>query len=314
VEYVFSPDGFSVYYLTPERTISAGSFNTGLLTEGFTATTGKSGSLSVMTYNVGFSGAGGGGAEIKALYNLEAPLARNQSLQWVQVVSTNDPISGNPFTTLDNAANPSTPFYSYTIENRNPNLPANELNFYDFSQRPPAHVSSINPLTWSADLYPVIWNTATNSLTVENGMRWGWTAMGPTAYTTSEQAEINEAALFGPTQKATEMTFIDLSHIGDDFGNYGVASGDLTLPANQLFLDSNRYLADWNAAQPDIALGVSTPGGPSVIMPPEFVLNIINDALATRQSGMPNPNDQAFGGAIKTYAGIDSNFLLLHHA
>jgi hypothetical protein len=49
-------------------------------------------------------------------------------------------------------------------------------------------------------------------------------------------------------------------------------------------------------------------------MTAQFVVNIINDGLHTVVPPSPSPADAAFGGAIETYAGIDSNFLLLHHA
>jgi len=173
MDYILSPDGSAVYRLMPNGTVPASSFKTSLLTNGFTAKTGSSGSLSLTSYSAGFDK--GGGAQIKALYNLGAPLAAGQSLQWVQVINTNDPFPGKISPYLDNAKAPSQPFYSYTMENRIYVLPVNQLNFYDYSQRSPDDLSAINPIGWSANLYPVIWDNATNSFTVENGISWGWT-------------------------------------------------------------------------------------------------------------------------------------------
>lgn len=140
----------------------------------------------------------------------------------------------------------------------------------------------------------------------------------PTPYATSEQVEINQTALFGPQVKAADMTFIDLNHIGGDFANYNNASlsGQSLDPfGNQMFSDVKQYLADWNAAQPGITQGlVGTPGGPPVVMPADFVVNIINDSLHTIVPPSPSAVDNQFGAALQTYAGIDRNFLLLGHA
>jgi hypothetical protein len=175
MDYILSPDGAVVYRLTTQQTIPASTLDTALLPASYSVTLGSSGSPSVTTYNAGYDG--GGGGQITALYGLGAPLPTGDVLQWVQVVNTNDPANGATSPYLDNAANPSQPFYSYTSENRDPNLPANQLNFYDYSRRPPGDVSATNSVNWSANLYPALWNTSTNALTVENGVSWGWTAM-----------------------------------------------------------------------------------------------------------------------------------------
>ena len=185
--YSLSPDGSTVYRLVAEGPILASSFNTSLLTNGYTATTGSAGSLSLTSYNAGFYVDPLGGihnAQITALYNFGATLSAGQSLQWVQVVTTNDPAGGASSPYLDNAVNTLQPFYSYTLQNRTSGLPANELNFYDYSGRSPTDLQTVaNPINWSAALYPVIVNSNTKSLIVENGISWGWTEKSATVGT-----------------------------------------------------------------------------------------------------------------------------------
>jgi hypothetical protein len=162
--YALSPDGSAVVRITPQTTLSASSFNTALLSGGYTATTGSSGSLSVTNYMAGF--AGSGGAQFEALYNNGGPFGAGQNFEYIQVITTNSPLGNSVSPYLDNAPNPSQPFYSYQ--------PANQLNFYDYSQRPTSFLKTTNPITWNASLYPVIVN-ANNAITLENGVGWGWT-------------------------------------------------------------------------------------------------------------------------------------------
>jgi hypothetical protein len=102
----------------------------------------------------------------------------------VQVITTNVPLGGATSPYLDNAGKPTKPFYTYTAENRNPALPANQLNFYDFSKRDPATLSTTNPITWNANLYPVVWDGSTG-ITVHDGISWGWTMKKATVGNTS---------------------------------------------------------------------------------------------------------------------------------
>lgn len=48
------------------------------------------------------------------------------------------------------------------------------MSFSDFSRRDPASLGSTNPITWSANLYPVVYDGAT-TVVVGNGVQWGWT-------------------------------------------------------------------------------------------------------------------------------------------
>lgn len=172
-DYALSPTGDAVVRLTPQASIGAGTLNTALLPSGWTSATGSGGTMSVTSYNAGFSGATGGG-QINALFNLGAAAPAGSYIEWVQVLSTNVPLGGNTSPYLDNAANTAKPFYSLTAANTTPGLPAGQLNFYDFSKRDPALLTSTNPITWSANLYPVVADAA-NKLTVYNGTSWGWT-------------------------------------------------------------------------------------------------------------------------------------------
>lgn len=172
-DYALSPNGDAVVRLTPQASIGAGTLNTSLLPSGWTSTTGSGGTMSVTSYNAGFSGATGGG-QINALFNLGAAAPAGSYVEWVQVLNTNVPLGGNTSPYLDNAANTAKPFYSLTAANTTPGLPAGQLNFYDFSKRNPASLSTTNPITWSANLYPVVADAA-NKLTVYNGTSWGWT-------------------------------------------------------------------------------------------------------------------------------------------
>lgn len=172
-DYALSPNGDAVVRLTPTASIGAGTLNAALLPSGWTSTTGSGGTLSVTAYNAGFSGATGGG-QIEALFNRGSAVPAGSYLEWVQVLNTNAPLGGNTSPYLDNAADTSKPFYSLTAANTTPGLPAGQLNFYDFSKRNPSLLSSTNPITWSANLYPVVADAA-NKLTVYNGTSWGWT-------------------------------------------------------------------------------------------------------------------------------------------
>ena len=51
---------------------------------------------------------------------------------------------------------------------------AKSVSFSDFSKRDQAGLSTTNPITWSANLYPAEYDGAT-TVTVGNGVQWGWT-------------------------------------------------------------------------------------------------------------------------------------------
>ena len=171
-DYVLSPDGSAVVRINPVGTASAASLIGTPLPGGFTATTGSGGSISTSDYSAGFTG-GTGGATIRALYDNGAALPAGQALEWVQVITTNNALGSATSPYLDNAAAPTAPYYSYTAANRTAGLAPSKLNFYDFSTRDPAVLSTTNPITWNASLYPVLTNGT--ALTVRDGVTWGWT-------------------------------------------------------------------------------------------------------------------------------------------
>lgn len=168
--YALSPDGSAVVRVNPVGTASASAL-TGL-PAGYTSSAGTGGSITTSQYQAGFQG-GTGGATIQALYNNGAAPAAGQGLEWVQVITTNNPLGGSSSPYLDNAAAPSKPFYSLTAANLDPSLPASKLNFYDFSKRDPATLATVDPITWNASLYPVVTNGT--AITVHDGVTWGWT-------------------------------------------------------------------------------------------------------------------------------------------
>ena len=179
-DYALSPDGSAVVRLVPQQAVSAGTLAATPLPGSYAVTTGAGPSPAVTSYAAGFQG-GSGGAQFTALYNNGAALAAGQGLNWVQVINTNLPLGGAVSPYLDNARNPGTPFYSFTNENRDPTLPANQINFYDYSRRSPSSLATTNPITWNASLYPVITTAGSTSLEAENGVAWGWTMKKATA-------------------------------------------------------------------------------------------------------------------------------------
>lgn len=172
-DYALSPDGAAVVRLAPQSTVAAASLGSSLLPSGWTQAAGSGGAISVTSYKAGFNGATGG-AEIKALFTRGSVPPAGSFLEWVQVLNTNVPLGGNTSPYLDNAADTTKPFYSLTSVNTTPGLVADQLNFYDFSKRNPASLSTANPLTWNAKLYPVVAD-ASNVMTVYDGVSWGWT-------------------------------------------------------------------------------------------------------------------------------------------
>jgi hypothetical protein len=193
-DYVLSSDGSVVYRLTPKGGVASTSLAAGLLTAfGYSVSTDTTGTITVNPYEAGWvEDRKSGGGHFEAVYNHGAPLAAGQTLEWVQVVTTNDPAGGRTSPYLDNANdstyNPNAsqkPFYTLTAQNSSsgPAQPSGSLYFFDFSKRAPGDVTSANPVNWSANLYPVIVDG--QHITVENGETWGWTAKKATVGTVS---------------------------------------------------------------------------------------------------------------------------------
>ena len=181
-DYALSADGLAVVRLVPQAAVAASTFDTSLLPAGYTATTAAGGSLAVTKFDAGYRG-GNGGGEIEALYKRGAALAAGQKLEWIQVGTDNVPLPGYPSPYLDSSA-ASKPFYMFTAANRDPALPANQLNFYDYSTRAPASLVTTNPITWNANLYPVTVD-GSKKVSVFDGVSWGWTMKKAPVGTTS---------------------------------------------------------------------------------------------------------------------------------
>lgn len=168
-DYALSPDGLAVVRLVPSLPVAASTFDSSLLPGGYTSSTAAGGTVAITTYNAGFSG-GAGGAQIRALFTPAAGPPAGSSLKWVQVGRDNDPIPGYPSPYLDTQV-PGGVFYNWPGSVST--LPSGQLPFYDFSRRAPADLSSINPITWNATLYPTVVNSS-NNIEVHNGVSWGW--------------------------------------------------------------------------------------------------------------------------------------------
>ena len=224
--FMLSADGFAVARLVPQGVVSASTLNASLINGGFTVKTGSAGSLSVQSYNADFRG-GSGGAEIKALYDLGAQPGPGQKIEWVQVGSDNAPIPGfsaspwldNANDATDNPTASSLPFYTFTAANRTSGLAANDLNFYDFSTRDPSKLKATDTITWNANLYPVLVDGST--ITVENGISWGWTLKKATVGT-------DTGVFLAPSPGSAVVTGVGTSHFTWGTGQPDVSSLDFT--------------------------------------------------------------------------------------
>jgi hypothetical protein len=175
IDRVFTSDGAAVIKTIPIGS-AAGSPDALISSAypGWTVTSGGSspGTFSVSKYRAGSTG-GSGGTEIEVSYDNGAAIAAGQQFQWVQVITTNEPLGGATSPYLDPQPNDdSLPFYWTSTE-----LPSystsTSLNFYDYSQRATSSLANNDPISWKAGLYLVSWDGAT-SVSVMDGVSWGW--------------------------------------------------------------------------------------------------------------------------------------------
>jgi hypothetical protein len=145
------------------------------------------GNLTISLYTAYSPGPHDGGGGIRLTYTADPrDVVSFDSLQFVQVVSTNDPLGGttspyvDPRPGDDNGGPPAPqlPFYFTLDEIAEQKDPlARTFSFSDFPARPCRdHPDCIN---WSADLYLASWDGALDGLgngTVHmyDGIRWGW--------------------------------------------------------------------------------------------------------------------------------------------
>jgi hypothetical protein len=166
-DYALTPDGLGVVRLKPSAPIAASTFDSSLLPSGYTSSTAFfGGSLSVTDYRAGNYN-GSGGSRIEAQFTPPATLGYWKNLNWVQVVTTNDPTDGKRSPFLDGETK--LPFY-----NNEHILPPGPLSFYDFPKRPASHLSATNPIVWNASLYPVAYDKHDDSIQVYDGITYGW--------------------------------------------------------------------------------------------------------------------------------------------
>lgn len=140
--------------------------------------------------------------------------------------------------------------------------------------------------------------------------------MSATPLSATDQENVSLADSFGQQVGAASMTFTDGVHVGADFTDLGAsaAAGQNAGPFNnQLLSDLKALLSDWNAAQPGITSGISTPGGPTVTLPGQFVANVVTIGLNTIVGGA-GPADISFGNVLSNFFATDQSLLLNHTA
>jgi hypothetical protein len=174
VPYALSPDGNSVVRITSQT--AAAPLNTALITAAYPGWTvvngGVPGSFNSTTYTAGWNGANGG-AQFQGNYTQGSNITAGQQLNYIQIINTNVPLGGATSPYIDPQPNDDTlPFY-WTRPEASTHGGAKSVGFSDFSTRSPSSLSSHNPITWSASLYPVI-DEGGMKIKVGNGVQWGW--------------------------------------------------------------------------------------------------------------------------------------------
>jgi hypothetical protein len=171
--YSLSADGTAVVRVTPTGKIPANSINTSLFPPGWTAKLGTGGTTKIVSLDAGFMiDSGASAVPFRALYT-GSPLPSGSRLDWVQTVSSNVTSDGrSPF--IDNAKDPTVPFYSQTAANLLPGLLPGQINFYDRPARSREFLETVNPINWSAKLYPVRVDPNSKQITVYDGVSWGF--------------------------------------------------------------------------------------------------------------------------------------------
>ncbi|MGB3512871.1 MAG: PEP-CTERM sorting domain-containing protein [Microcoleaceae cyanobacterium] len=112
------------------------------------------------------------GTEFQLQYNPSAgdPTPADKDLHWIQRVVDNhnittNPGHGNPENVIDIVAGQTDPYYDTNFGIQ----PFDERTFYDFPGRTDADRSHF----WFAELY-LVEETAPMTVTIYNGVRWGW--------------------------------------------------------------------------------------------------------------------------------------------
>ena len=101
---------------------------------------------------------------------------------------------------------------------------------------------------------------------------------------------------------AASTFFFDGQNLGADYDNLGAAlSSGQGVPGatTQTLTDMKQLLAAW-VANPAIATGFSVPGGPTMAIPGQFVVDVVNAGLKADVIGSASL-DQAYGGALTQF-------------
>ena len=109
------------------------------------------------------------GAQFRLQYipGINDPTPNGNNLHWIQRVFdnhniTNNPSHGNSENVIDIGSGVTNPFYDTAFD-------ASETHFFDFSRRGDAN----NNHNWLAELY-LVDQTAPETVTIYNGVQWGW--------------------------------------------------------------------------------------------------------------------------------------------
>jgi hypothetical protein len=124
------------------------------------------------------------GANLDVACNYRPMLAAGQFVDWIQVVTTNDP-----------ANNIVTPAVSYVdFDDNNPNLPTygrgyDQRGFMDVSAR--SNIS--DPITWQGEVY-LAELTGANAITIyPDGITWGWSVQGRSDFLNTPQLTLTSS-------------------------------------------------------------------------------------------------------------------------
>lgn len=139
------------------------------------------GTINVTTFAAGFHIPTGqtsmyGGLNIIANYNGVAPVTGYQWM-WIQVITRNDKPGYLNTPYLDDHTNPTSPFYPYAYPNPYPNYSkTSSLGFYDYPASPLTDINSERTeVFFSGDLFLASVNPIIKSITLYDGLTYGWT-------------------------------------------------------------------------------------------------------------------------------------------
>ena len=172
--FAVSPDGNAVVRII--EPVGAPPLNTGLITAEYpnlaVTNGGVPGRFSLGTYEAAWDGTAGG-ARFTGVYTQQNGIGALQQLNYIQIINTNVPLGGATSPYIDPQPNDDNlPFYWTKAEAFERGTP-NAIRFSDFSTRDQGSLIDANPITWSAELYPVI-DDGAGGVQVGNGVTWGW--------------------------------------------------------------------------------------------------------------------------------------------